>query len=311
MNEQDWQNGRSAPGYPQGGQYPAGQGGYPPPVNAWADEQPDYSTQQYGHQYGQPQPQPQPTQPVAPQGGRPNPVWVIAALACVAVLVAGGIVVLFTLDRPGQSDEIELAGSTQSTSQGVEQPAPTGQSGLPPAEQQQEQSAPTQRAPRSGRTQTTSSAPPRTQDSEPEPEPDPEPVPQLSRPSGARLSVSVDADSADEVAAVQTLADHGDAINAGNYSTAFALFSSGMQDRMNGESNWAEGLSTSYWENLDVTSVSTSGGSATVKVRLRTSQDPEYGDGQTCSVFTNTYTLSSTSSGWKISDVKGNGKSGC
>lgn len=248
------------------------------------------------------------------QVGQPDPGagssvnWLAAAIACTAVVAIGALVtVLLTLNPPGKDgDAIELVDSRS-----TEQPAPTDPEpdaadpeNVVTVTRTEEAPAPTRpgpRSPASGGTRSTAA---------PAPEPEPEPTADLIRPPGAHLSVSADVTDPAEVAAVQILADHGDAINTGDYGTAYHLFTSSLQSKQGGLDTWSDGLVSSYWDSLTVNSVNVSGGTATVEARLRTSQLPEYGDGQTCSVFANTYTLTGNGGSWLISQVKGT-KSGC
>lgn len=248
--------------------------------------------------------------PIGELDPRPGPAvnWLAALIACTAVVAIGALVtVLLTLNPPGKNgDAIELIDSRS-----TEQPASTApeQDDAGPdaaATLTQTETAPApppsgQRTPSNGGTRGTTT---------PAPAPEPEPAAALIRPASARLSVSTAATDPAEVAAVQVLADHGDAINTGRYSTAYTLFTTSLQSKQGGLDTWSSGLVSSYWDSLTVNSVTVSGGTATVEARLRTSQLPEYGDGQTCSVFANTYTLVPNGESWLISQVQGT-RSGC
>jgi len=90
----------------------------------------------------------------------------------------------------------------------------------------------------------------------------------------------------------QTLALHGNAINAGVYDVAYNLMTPRLQERVGDLQSWQEGLYTSFWRELVIEDVSGSENEFVVRARLRTEQAPEYGpEEQSCSVFANEYTL--------------------
>lgn len=123
--------------------------------------------------------------------------------------------------------------------------------------------------------------------------------------SSTDLVVSVESDQADAGDIAQSLYLHGESINTGSYSTAWSVFTSRMHHAMGSESQWSSGLVSSYWTDLDITSVSRSGSEAEVSASLRTNQDAQYGHaGQTCSDWSMRYTMTLVDGFWLIDHVQ-------
>ncbi len=128
-------------------------------------------------------------------------------------------------------------------------------------------------------------------------------------PSQVSLTVTTDNPRAVELGAVLT--DHGQAINVGDYETAYAMFDSRMVGRLGTLERWSSGLETSFWTSVTVLATGGSDEAPTVTVTLRTVQAPEDGfAGQSCSVFDLTYTFvpsSGAGADWLIDDVRAAG----
>lgn len=123
--------------------------------------------------------------------------------------------------------------------------------------------------------------------------------------SSTDLYVSVESSQADAGDIAQSFYLHGESINSGSYPTAWTVLTVRMQHAMNPESSWSSGLVSSYWTDLDITSVSRTGNRAQVSAQLRTQQGAEYGrNGQTCSDWSMTYTMRLVSGFWMIDYVR-------
>ncbi len=130
---------------------------------------------------------------------------------------------------------------------------------------------------------------------------------ELSRVAGSNLTVDLPSGgvSGEDLAAVQTLVQHGDLINTGDYSEAWSLLSRASQTRADSFSDWRSGIRTSEWQQLSINSVYVTGDSALVDTQLTTTQDAEYGNGNSCLDWSLTYYLVKSGSSWRIDKAKG------
>lgn len=113
------------------------------------------------------------------------------------------------------------------------------------------------------------------------------------------LIISSDHDQANNIG--QSLLLHGQGINRGAYSAAFKQFTPELQATFDGAAGWSAELGSSYWQSLDVLSVSGSGNNLTADVKLRTIQSPEFGpQGQACSDWRIRYSMLWDGAAWRI-----------
>lgn len=118
-------------------------------------------------------------------------------------------------------------------------------------------------------------------------------------PSSLEILITTDHEDAYSIAA--TLTVHGQSINEGNYSSAWALFTDANKARVQDLEAWSRGVATSYWRLITVNSVVRDGDKATAEVILRTEQTAEAGfDGQTCSIHSMSYELVLVEGVWLI-----------
>jgi hypothetical protein len=119
------------------------------------------------------------------------------------------------------------------------------------------------------------------------------------------LKVSIVSTHRDAGDIAQTLFSHGDGINSGSYSSAWTLFTPGMQEAMGGLGEWQSGLSSSYWKSVEVSSVDRTGNTAIARAVLQTVQDAEDGpSGQTCSIWLLNYRMKLVGGQWLIDNAK-------
>jgi hypothetical protein len=119
------------------------------------------------------------------------------------------------------------------------------------------------------------------------------------------LEVSIVSTHRDAGDIAQTLFSHGDGINSGSYSSAWTLFTPGMQEAMGGLGEWQSGLSSSYWKSVEVSSVDRTGNTAIARAVLQTVQDAEDGpSGQTCSIWLLNYRMKLVGGQWLIDNAK-------
>ncbi len=98
---------------------------------------------------------------------------------------------------------------------------------------------------------------------------------------------------------------YANAINAGDYHTAYNVLSPSAQART-GYPAFRDGTLSSYIIVLDVSSVSPAGtGRQVAEVSFTSLQDPDQGArGQTCSEWRMTYTMASSTTGWRIDSAR-------
>jgi serine protease Do len=105
-----------------------------------------------------------------------------------------------------------------------------------------------------------------------------------------------------------SLVAHGQAINNGNYESAYSIFTGSILDRVGSLQHWSNGIETSYWLALLVDDVEGSGDTLRARARLVTAQDPELHSpdgtvGQACSIWTMDYTMGWDGTRWLMDDV--------
>jgi serine protease Do len=116
------------------------------------------------------------------------------------------------------------------------------------------------------------------------------------------VTVRSDDEAAGDIAL--SLYQHGAAINQGRYDAAWQMFTAREQRALNDDvERWQEGLASSFWDSIVVKSVSRRGDAAQAKVALRTRQDAAYGNGQTCSDWSMTYSMVRSHGTWLIDRV--------
>lgn len=122
---------------------------------------------------------------------------------------------------------------------------------------------------------------------------------------GSILEVEVVPDSAEAGDVARSLVLHGESINHGDYEIAWGLFTPRLKRDLGSLSTWESGLGSSYWTNLTVGSVEVSGDEAVVEAALRTEQDAKDGyRGQTCSIYSLTYSMKRDGAAWLIDHAK-------
>lgn len=107
------------------------------------------------------------------------------------------------------------------------------------------------------------------------------------------------------LSATQTLFNHGQSINVGDYEAAHALFTPAAAARFP-MPTWGEGLASSYWERLEVLQADTLGpGKIRLRALLTTAQDASVrDDGATCTRYGMDYTLVAEDADWLIDSVE-------
>lgn len=105
-----------------------------------------------------------------------------------------------------------------------------------------------------------------------------------------------------------SLVAHGQAINNGNYESAYAIFTGSILGRVGSEEKWAQGIETSYWHGLIVEDVEGMGDRLQVRATVVTGQDPEGHSpigttGQACSIWAMDYTMAWDGTRWLMEDV--------
>ena len=129
------------------------------------------------------------------------------------------------------------------------------------------------------------------------------------------LAVSITSRHSQAGIVAESLALHGTAINQGQYSVAYDLFTRAMKTRVGSLATWSRPLSTSYWRRLEVREITTvSARRLQVRAGLRTEQAASAGyDGQTCSIWNLEYTMALESGVWHIDKVRtpGAGPAAC
>jgi S1-C subfamily serine protease len=119
------------------------------------------------------------------------------------------------------------------------------------------------------------------------------------------INVSVVPDTTEARDIARSLVVHGESINNGNYEIAWDLFTARAKRDLGDLETWQSGLGSSYWTDLTVGSAAVRGDDATVEVALGTRQDAADGyHGQTCSVWSLTYTMKRSGAGWLIDHAK-------
>lgn len=102
---------------------------------------------------------------------------------------------------------------------------------------------------------------------------------------------------------------HGDAINVGEYASAFAMFTPRAQKALGGLDAWGTGLEQSYWTELEVLEAQETDGGATARVALTTLDVT--GDSERCTVFVLDYTFQLGDSGLLIDKAKAASRTPC
>lgn len=115
--------------------------------------------------------------------------------------------------------------------------------------------------------------------------------------------------SHDQAASIaQSLAEHGQAINIGNYDSAYSIFTGRVLKKVGSLENWAEGVGASYWLGLRVDDVQGTGEQLETRVTLATAQDAEHSPrgttGQECSLWTLDYTMEWDGTTWLMENVQ-------
>ncbi|MBK7721935.1 MAG: trypsin-like peptidase domain-containing protein [Austwickia sp.] len=121
---------------------------------------------------------------------------------------------------------------------------------------------------------------------------------------GQLLTVTVAASDPSATDIARSLEVHGRSINEGRYEAAWQVFTPAMRESLASLDRWKQGLSSSFWVEAELVSVSGSAASKVARLRLRTQQNSEDGyQGQTCSVFLNDYAMVESNGGWQIDGV--------
>lgn len=107
----------------------------------------------------------------------------------------------------------------------------------------------------------------------------------------------------------QSLVAHGQAINNGNYESAYSIFTGNILGRIGSLPEWSDGISTSYWLGLLVDDVKGADDTVTARARLVTAQDPVLHSpagtmDQACSIWTMDYTMEWDGTRWLMEDVE-------
>ena len=106
------------------------------------------------------------------------------------------------------------------------------------------------------------------------------------------LTIDIDLSNPDVLVAALTVQIHGEAINSGNYESAFAMFTPQMQEAMGGLDAWSSGLESSFWKKLALTDHTLTEDGVELRMTLRTEQSPSDGpDGMSCTDWDLTYLL--------------------
>ncbi len=101
------------------------------------------------------------------------------------------------------------------------------------------------------------------------------------------------------------LALHGQAINTGAYEVAYEIFTPRLQQQVEGLYAWRTAQAGAHWDRIEIRSMIGSGNVVEAKVALRTTQDKARGvDGQTCSIWEQSYTMRTSGGGWLIDRVR-------
>lgn len=124
-----------------------------------------------------------------------------------------------------------------------------------------------------------------------------------------KLQVRVDSSHDQATSVAQSLTAHGQAINTGNYPSAFSIFTGRALKKVGSLDGWSEGVATSFWRELQVDDVQGSGDELKVRVTLETEQNadlysPRGTTGQACSVWTLDYTMTWNGARWLMENVQ-------
>lgn len=128
-------------------------------------------------------------------------------------------------------------------------------------------------------------------------------------PDDATLQVNVVSSHDQATSIAQSLAAHGQAINIGNYDSAYSIFTGRALDKVGSLATWSEGVATSYWLGLRLDDVQGTGEQLQARVKLATAQDPDQHSprgttGQACSVWTLDYTMTWNGTRWLMENVQ-------
>lgn len=119
------------------------------------------------------------------------------------------------------------------------------------------------------------------------------------------LDVVMVTDDPVALSAAQTLYNHGQSINVGDYVAAHALFSPALAQRLPMPA-WGRGLGSSFWERLEVLQADPLGpGQLELRAFLTTAQAAaDSADGTTCTRWHMNYTMVAEGSDWLIDRVE-------
>lgn len=127
-------------------------------------------------------------------------------------------------------------------------------------------------------------------------------------PDDLTLQVNVVSSHDQATSIAQSLASHGQAINIGNYDSAYSIFTGRVLKKVGSLENWAEGVGTSYWLGLRVDDVQGTGDQLRTRIQLATAQDAEHSPkgttGQECSLWTLDYTMDWDGTRWLMENVQ-------
>jgi len=102
---------------------------------------------------------------------------------------------------------------------------------------------------------------------------------------------------------------HGEAINSGDYESAFAMFTPRAQESLGGLRAWGDALDQSYWTEVEVLEAAETDVGATARVALQTEDLTD--NGERCTVFVLNYTFVLSDSGLLIDKAKAASRSNC
>lgn len=124
--------------------------------------------------------------------------------------------------------------------------------------------------------------------------------------TGESVTATVSTDHADAPSIAQTMQLYAESINKGHLDTVWGLLTPKMHDRVGGQDNYSDELSTSAWHWLVVEDVEVLDDTTdTAVVSLRTTQSAEHGpEGATCSDWRVTYTFALDAGWWQIDGAK-------
>lgn len=131
-------------------------------------------------------------------------------------------------------------------------------------------------------------------------------APPSSRSSEREFEVTIDGVTTPKALGIRNvLQEHGRAINRGQYSEAWRLFTPRMKNDIGSYDSWRGKLSSAFWINATLLGVrDDDNGRSLADVRLQTRQEPRDGyEGQSCSEYYNRYRMVRESGQWRIDKV--------